>query len=147
MRYPRNMYYLGYKIRSNYNARTSNVSDKMRYWSIESVHVGVKLLYDNDFIYIYIYIYIMTKQRMIKSWLFVDWNDTAYSHSWDHVNLVWHCWFLEFVVESANLCYGLPCMCWFLGIFSSQLIDASMDCRFWFSLLGIKITLALVRNW
>ena len=47
MHYFRYVQYLGYKIWSNYNVCTLNASDKMRYWSIEFVHVGVKLLYDH----------------------------------------------------------------------------------------------------
>ena len=47
MCYPQYLQYLGYKIRSNYNSRTFNASAKMRYWSIESEHIGVKLLYDH----------------------------------------------------------------------------------------------------
>ena len=47
MRYPRNVQYLEYKIRSNYNAYTPNASDKMRYRVIESMHIGVKLMYDH----------------------------------------------------------------------------------------------------
>ena len=45
--YPRYVKHLGYKIRSDYNAHTSNASEKMRYRIVEFVHVGVKLRYDH----------------------------------------------------------------------------------------------------
>ena len=45
--YPLHMLQLEYKIQSDYNMRTSNPNDKMRYRIVKSVHVGVKLLYDH----------------------------------------------------------------------------------------------------
>ena len=47
MHYPRYVYHLEYKIRSDYNTRTSNRSEEMRYKIIKSVHVGVKIMYDH----------------------------------------------------------------------------------------------------
>ena len=44
MRYPRNMQYLGYKIRSNYDTCTSECSNKLRHIGIDVVYIGVKLL-------------------------------------------------------------------------------------------------------
>ena len=44
MCYPQDMEHLGYNIWNDYDARTSNVSDKERYWIIKSMHVGVELL-------------------------------------------------------------------------------------------------------
>ena len=48
MRYPWDMAHLGYNIRSDHNVRTSNMSRKLRYWRIKSVHIRVKLLYDHE---------------------------------------------------------------------------------------------------
>ena len=47
MRYPRYMSHLEYKILSDYNVCTLNVSKEMSYKIVKSVHVGVKLLYDH----------------------------------------------------------------------------------------------------
>ena len=44
MLYPRNMKNICNKLWCDYNARTLNVSRKERYWKIESMHVGIKLL-------------------------------------------------------------------------------------------------------
>ena len=44
MLYPRNTKYTHNKLWCDYNARTLNASRKERYWKIESIHVGVKLL-------------------------------------------------------------------------------------------------------
>ena len=41
------MHYLEYNIRSNYQAYTPNMTDKLEYRIIKSVHIGVKLLYDH----------------------------------------------------------------------------------------------------
>ena len=46
--YPRNMQYLGYKIRGNYNMCTSKCHGKPRYRGIDTVFIGVKLLYKHD---------------------------------------------------------------------------------------------------
>ena len=43
-RYPRNMQYLEYKIRGNYNISTSKCPSKLRYRGIDTVYIGVKLL-------------------------------------------------------------------------------------------------------
>ena len=48
MHYPKNVQYLRYNIRSNYDARTSNTGDKIRYKIVKYVHIGVKLLYDHE---------------------------------------------------------------------------------------------------
>ena len=48
MRYPRSMQYLGDNLQSNYNARTSNTREEIRYKNVDSVHIGVKLLYDHE---------------------------------------------------------------------------------------------------
>ena len=48
MHYLQDLQHLGYKIWSDYNARTSNASDKMRYRVIESMHIRVELLYDHE---------------------------------------------------------------------------------------------------
>ena len=42
--YPRNTKHIRNNLRCNSNVRTSNASEKMRYWKITSMHVGVKLL-------------------------------------------------------------------------------------------------------
>ena len=47
MHYPWYVYHLGYKIQSDYNARTPNSSDEMRYRRIKSIHVEVKFLHDH----------------------------------------------------------------------------------------------------
>ena len=47
MRYPRNVQYLEYKIRSNYNAYNPNASDKLGYRVIKSAHSLVKFLYNH----------------------------------------------------------------------------------------------------
>ena len=44
MFYPRNTKHIRYQLRCDNNACTSNASMKERYWRIESMHVGVKLL-------------------------------------------------------------------------------------------------------
>ena len=44
MLYPQNMEHIRNKLRCDNNAHTSNASMKERYWIIESMHVGVKLL-------------------------------------------------------------------------------------------------------
>ena len=44
MLYPRNMKHICNKLRCDYNVRTSNMSRKERYWKIETMHVGIKLL-------------------------------------------------------------------------------------------------------
>ena len=44
MLYPWKMKHIHNKLRCDYNSCTSNVSRKERYWKIESMHVGVKLL-------------------------------------------------------------------------------------------------------
>ena len=45
MRYPRNMQYLGYKIRDNYDTCTSKCSGKPRYRGIDTMYIRVKILY------------------------------------------------------------------------------------------------------
>ena len=45
--YPRNSKHTRNKLRCDRNARTSNVSEEKRYWTINLVHVKVKLL-DKD---------------------------------------------------------------------------------------------------
>ena len=47
MRYLRNVFDLGDNLWSNYYMRTLNAREEMRYKSINSVHIGVKLLYDH----------------------------------------------------------------------------------------------------
>ena len=42
--YPQDMKHIRNNLRCDNNARTSNASEKMRYWKIKSMHVGVKLL-------------------------------------------------------------------------------------------------------
>ena len=42
--YPRNPKHICNKLRCDRNARTSNASEEKRYWMINPVHVGVKLL-------------------------------------------------------------------------------------------------------
>ena len=42
--YPRNLKHICNKLRCDRNARISNVSKEERYWTINPVHVGVKLL-------------------------------------------------------------------------------------------------------
>ena len=44
MLYPRNIEHICNKLRCDNNARTLNASMKERYWRINSMHVGVKLL-------------------------------------------------------------------------------------------------------
>ena len=44
MLYPRDMEHLGYNSWSDNDARTSNVSNKDKYWIIKYMHVGVELL-------------------------------------------------------------------------------------------------------
>ena len=44
MIYPQNMKHIRNKLQCDYNACTSKTSRKERYWKIESMHVGVKLL-------------------------------------------------------------------------------------------------------
>ena len=44
MLYPQNMKHIHNKLRCDYNACTSNASRKERYWKIETMHVGVKIL-------------------------------------------------------------------------------------------------------
>ena len=46
--YPWYVQHLRYKIQSDYNAHTSNASDKLQYRIIKFVHIGVKLLYDHE---------------------------------------------------------------------------------------------------
>ena len=48
MRYPRDMEHIGYNIRSDHDACTSNASGKERYWIIKSMHVGVELMYKHE---------------------------------------------------------------------------------------------------
>ena len=48
MRYLRNVFDLGDNLWSNYYMRTLNAREEMRYKSINSVHIGVKLLYDHE---------------------------------------------------------------------------------------------------
>ena len=48
MRYPRDVQYLEYKIRSNYDTCTSECKNKLRYSGINTVYVGVKLLNKHD---------------------------------------------------------------------------------------------------
>ena len=42
--YPKDLKHIRNKLRCDRNARTSNVSEEERYWTINPVHVGVKLL-------------------------------------------------------------------------------------------------------
>ena len=42
--YPRDMKHIRNQLQCDRNARTSNASEKERYWTINLVHVGVKLL-------------------------------------------------------------------------------------------------------
>ena len=42
--YPRDSKHIRNKLRCDRNVRTSNVSEEKRYWTINPVHVGVKLL-------------------------------------------------------------------------------------------------------
>ena len=44
MLYPWNMEHIGYQLQCDNNVCTSSASMKERYWRIESMHVGVKLL-------------------------------------------------------------------------------------------------------
>ena len=48
MRYPRNVQFLKYKIRSNYYTCTLEYGNKLRHRGIIAVYVGVKLLYKHD---------------------------------------------------------------------------------------------------
>ena len=41
--YPRDTKHIHNNLRCDNNAHTSNTSDKLRYWKIKSMHVGVKL--------------------------------------------------------------------------------------------------------
>ena len=47
MFYLQDMEHIRYNIRCDNYACTSNAREEMRYWSIDSVHIGVKLLYDH----------------------------------------------------------------------------------------------------
>ena len=57
--YPRNPKHIRKKMRCDKNARTSNVSKEKRYWTINPVHVGVKILDKNK----------RTSDRDITQWL------------------------------------------------------------------------------
>ena len=59
MLYPRNMKYIRNKLRCDYNVCTLNESRKERYWKIESMHVGVKLLDQHEW----------TSDRDVTQWL------------------------------------------------------------------------------
>ena len=48
MRYPRDMWYLGYKILSEYDTCTSECRGKLRYKGIDTVYIRVKLMYKHD---------------------------------------------------------------------------------------------------
>ena len=48
MCYPRNVQYLTYKILGKYDTCTSKCSSKLRYKGIETVYIGVKLLYKHN---------------------------------------------------------------------------------------------------
>ena len=57
--YPRNPKHIRNKLRCDKNARTSNASEEKRYWTINPVHVGVKLLDKHE----------RTSDRDITQWL------------------------------------------------------------------------------
>ena len=59
MLYPQNMKHIHNKLRCDYNACTSNASRKERYWKIETMHVGVKLLDQHG----------QTSDRDVTQWL------------------------------------------------------------------------------
>ena len=66
--YPRNPKHIRNKLRCDRNARTSNTSKEKRYWTINPVHVGVKLL-DK---------YERTSDRDVTQWLpFPTMNDSG----------------------------------------------------------------------
>ena len=46
--YPRNLKHIRNKLWCDRNARTSNVSKEKRYWTINPMHVGVKLLNEHE---------------------------------------------------------------------------------------------------
>ena len=48
MRYPRDIQYLGYKIRSDYDTCTSKCRGKLRYRGIDTMYIGVKILYKHN---------------------------------------------------------------------------------------------------
>ena len=48
MCYLRNVKYLGYKIQSDYDTRTFDMHSKLRHKGINTIHIGVKLLYEHD---------------------------------------------------------------------------------------------------
>ena len=57
--YPWNPKHIRNKLRCDRNVRTSNVSNKKRYWTVNLVHVGVKLLDKHE----------RTSDRDITQWL------------------------------------------------------------------------------
>ena len=66
--YPRNLKHIRNKLRCDRNTRTSNVSKEERYWTINPVHVGVKLLNGHE----------RTSDRDVTQWLpFLTVNDSG----------------------------------------------------------------------
>ena len=59
MFYPQNMKHIRNKLQCDNNVRTLNVSRKERYWKIETMHVGVKLLDQHD----------RTSDRDVTQWI------------------------------------------------------------------------------
>ena len=57
--YPRDRKHIRNKLRCDRNARTSNASEEKRYWTINPVHVGVKLLNKDE----------RTGDRDVTQWL------------------------------------------------------------------------------
>ena len=57
--YPRNLKHIRNKLRCDRNARTLNASEEKRYWTINLVHVGVKLLDKHE----------RTSDRDVTQWL------------------------------------------------------------------------------
>ena len=57
--YPRNPKHIRNKLQCDRNARTLNASKEERYWTINPVHVGVKLLNEHE----------RTSDRVVTQWL------------------------------------------------------------------------------
>ena len=79
--YPRNPKHIRNKLRCDRNAHTSNASKEERYWTINLVHVGVKLLNEHE----------RTSDRDVIQWLlFLTVNDSRKVSVGKVRSMTWH---------------------------------------------------------
>ena len=77
--YPKNSKHIRNKLRCDKNTRTSNTSKEKRYWTINPVHVRVKLLNEHK----------MTSDQDVTQWLPFPWMTVGRSVSTKSASMTW----------------------------------------------------------